>query len=181
MNWLDLLIVGVIAFTAWRAYTTGFIRELVALLSVILAIPIAGLLYSRMVPKVQPIVDNEDFAAVLSFVSIMAGVIIGGHVIAHLLKRVAEMLNLGALDRLTGGLFGFLKAALIIQAVLLVLIRYPSPDLRATIESSRAANALLDAAPLTLAFLPRTFETGLNLFREAADALDGEPADQQAP
>ncbi len=160
MNWLDIAIVAVVGLSTWRAYRNGFIRELVVLVAVILAIPVAGALYS------------EVLAAVVSFLSIMAGVIIGGHVIAHLLRRTAEMLNLGALDSLTGGLFGFLRAALIIQAVLIVLIRYPSPDLRDDIDRSRAANLLLDAAPLTLAFLPRTFETGLEIFRAATDAID---------
>jgi membrane protein required for colicin V production len=173
VNWLDLLILAVLAFSTWRAYASGFIRELVVLVSVILAIPIAGALYSRMFPKVNPIFDNEDLSAVISFLSILAGVIIGGNVLAHLLKRTAEMLNLGALDRLAGAAFGFLKAALVIQAILIVLVRYPSPDVRGEIDSSRTAKALLDAAPLTLAFLPKTFETGVELFRNAADSIDG--------
>ena len=173
MNWLDLLILGVVGISAWRAYASGFIRELVVLVSVILAIPIAGALYSRMFPKVDPILDNEDLSAVISFLSIMAGVIIGGNVVAHLLRRTAEMLNLGGLDRLAGAAFGFLKAALVIQAILIVLVRYPSPDVRSEIQESRVATALLDGAPLTLAFLPKTFETGVDLFRNAADALDG--------
>lgn len=172
MNWLDTAIVAVIGLSTWRAYRNGFIRELVVLVAVILAIPVAGVLYSRMFPKVNPIINNEDLAAVVSFLSIMGGVIIGGHVVAHLLRRTAEMLNLGALDRLTGGVFGFLRVALIIQAILIVLVRYPSPDLRDDIERSRAANLLLDAAPLTLAFLPGTFETGIDLFRRATDAIE---------
>ncbi|MEJ5222354.1 MAG: CvpA family protein, partial [Tepidiforma sp.] len=118
MNWLDLLLIAAIALSAWRGYANGFIRELVILVSVILAIPLAGALYSRMFPKVDPIIDNEDLSAVVSFLAIMAGVIIGGNVVAHLLKRTAEMLNLGGLDRLAGGLFGFLKAALVAQAIL---------------------------------------------------------------
>jgi membrane protein required for colicin V production len=180
VNWLDILIVAVVGFSTLRAYTHGFIRELVILASVILAIPVAGVLYASLFPKVDPIIDNEDLSAVVSFVSIMAGVVIGGNVIAHLLKRSAEMLNLGGLDKLAGGAFGFLKAALIIQALLILLVRYPSPDLRAEIERSRAADALLDAAPLTLAFLPHTFEVGLELFRAATNAIE-DVAGQETP
>ncbi|WBL34936.1 CvpA family protein [Tepidiforma flava] len=183
MNWLDLLLIAAIGLSAWRGYANGFIRELVILVSVILAIPIAGALYARMFPKVDPIIDNEDLSAVISFLAIMAGVIIGGNVAAHLLKRTAEMLNLGGLDRLAGGLFGILKAALVAQAILIVIVRYPSPDLRDDIQGSRTARILLDAAPLTLAFLPQTFETGVELFRKAADAIDeaAGPAPTPAP
>jgi membrane protein required for colicin V production len=173
VNWLDLLLIAVIGFTAYRGYKNGFIRELVSIAAVILAIPIAGLLYDDMYPKVEPIVTNEDLAAVISFVSILVGVIIGGQVLAHLLKRTAEILNLGFLDAIAGGVFGFFKAVIVSQVLLILLIRYPQPDLRDTIEGSRVANALLDAAPVVLAFLPGTFEAGLDLFRGAADALNG--------
>ncbi len=173
VNWLDLVLLVAIGLAAYRGYSNGFTRELVSLAAVILAIPIAGLLYDDMYPKVEPIVTNQDLAAVISFVSILAGVIIGGQVVAHLLKRTAEVLNLGFFDAVAGGLFGFFKAALICQVLLILLVRYPEPDLRDTIEGSRVATALLDAAPAVLAFLPGTFEAGLDLFRDAANAANG--------
>lgn len=172
MNWLDFVLLAGIGFSTWRAYANGFIRELVSIAAVVLAIPIAGVLYDDMYPKVEPIVTNGTLAAVLSFLSIFAGVIILGQVGAHLLKRTAEILNLGALDRLSGGAFGFLKAVIICQVVLIVLVRYPEPDLRDSINESRVASALLDAAPTVLAFLPRGFDESLDLFRQARDAID---------
>ena len=177
MNWLDILLVAAIGLSAWRGYSNGFIRELVSIAAVILAIPIAGLLYDDMYPKVEPIVENADLAAVISFVSIMAGVIIGGQVVAHLLKRTAEALNLGFFDAIAGGAFGFAKAVIICQVILILLVRYPEPDMRDTIDGSSVANALLDAAPAVLAFLPDTFEAGLDLFRGATDALNGDEGD----
>ncbi|MCZ7578230.1 MAG: CvpA family protein [Dehalococcoidia bacterium] len=173
MNWLDFVLLAVIGFSTWRAYSNGFIRELVSIAAVVLAIPIAGVLYDDMYPKVEPIITNRTLAAVLSFLSIFAGVIILGQVGAHLLKRTAEILNLGVLDRLSGGAFGFIKAVIICQVVLIVLVRYPEPDLRDDIDASPVATALLDAAPTVLAFLPNTFEEGLDLFREARDAVNG--------
>ncbi len=173
MNWLDVFLAVAIGLAAYRGYSNGFIRELVSIAAVILAIPIAGLLYDDMYPKVEPIVENQDMAAVISFLSILVGVIIGGQVIAHLLKRAAEVLNLGFLDAIAGGVFGFFKAVIICQVLLILLVRYPQPDFRSSIDNSPVANALLDAAPAVLAFLPGTFEAGLDLFRGATDALDG--------
>ena len=172
VNWLDIAILAVIAVSTWRAYTNGFIRELVSIAAVILAIPIAGVLYDDMYPKVEPIVTNDTLAAVLSFLSIFAGVVILGQVGAHLLKRTAEILNLGVLDRLSGGAFGFIKAVIICQVVLIVLVRYPEPDVRDTIDQSRVATTLLEAAPTILAFLPAGFDESLELFREARDAVN---------
>ena len=102
----------------------GFVRELVSLCAVILAIPVAGVFYDDMYPKVSPIIANDNLAALVSFISILAGVIIGGQVVAHLLKRAVAILNLGTADRLAGGVFGFLKAAVDIQAILISLVAF---------------------------------------------------------
>lgn len=172
VNWLDVVLVVVIGFSTFNGYRNGFIRELVSIASVILAIPVAGIFYDDMFPKVEPIVKNEDLAALVSFLAILIGVIIGGQVVAHLLKRTAEILNLGVLDRIAGGAFGFLKAAFIAQVVLIALVTFPRPDIREDIDGSLVAQRLLDAAPSVLAFLPNTFDEGIDLFKEHIDTLD---------
>jgi membrane protein required for colicin V production len=172
VNWLDVILVAAIGFSTWNGFRNGFIRELVSIASVILAIPMAGIFYDDMFPKVEPIVDNRNLAALISFVAILLGVIIGGQVAAHLLKRTAEILNLGVLDRLAGGAFGFLKAVFIAQVILIALVTFPSPDLRDEIDGSPVAKRLLDSAPTVLAFLPEKFDSGADLFKKFNETLD---------
>ena len=172
MNWLDIVLLGAIGFSAYRGYSNGFIRELVSIASVILAIPLAGIFYDDLFPKVEPIVRNEDFAAIVSCRAILIGVIIGGQVAAHMLKRTAEILNLGVLDRLAGAAFGFFKAVVVAQVLLIALVTYPRPDLREDIDGSQVAQRLLDSAPTVLAFLPSTFDEGIDLFEEHIKTLD---------
>ena len=121
MNWLSIAIVVVIGVLTWRSYRSGFIRELVSLAAVILAVPVAGILYDDLYPKVHPIVDNVALANLISFVSLFAGVIVAGQVISHLLHQVAAALNLGAVDKIAGGAFGLLKGVLVCQVLLIVL------------------------------------------------------------
>lgn len=172
MNWLDVVLVLAIGFSTWNGFRNGFIRELVSIASVILAIPVAGIFYDDMYPKVEPIVDNENLAALISFVAILLGVIIGGQVAAHLLKRTAEILNLGVLDRVAGAGFGFLKAVFIAQVLLVALLRYPRPDVRDSIDSSVVATNLVDATPFVCAFLPKAFDEGIDLFHDHSKQLD---------
>jgi uncharacterized membrane protein required for colicin V production len=94
-------------------------------------------------------------------------------VAAHLLKRTAEILNLGILDRVAGGAFGFLKAVFIAQALLVALVTFPNPDMRGKVDSSPVATRLLEAAPTVLAFLPGTFDEGIDLFKEHIDSARG--------
>ena len=180
MNWLDFLLLAAIGFSTWRGYANGFIRELVAFASVILAIPIAGLLYDDMFPKVEPITDSRVLAALISFLAILAGVIVGGQVAAHLLKRTAEILNLGVLDRLAGLAFGFFKAVFIAQVILIALVTFPKPDLRDDIDDSEVATRLLDAAPAVLAFLPQAFDEARELFADFGER-DAPPVGSPTP
>lgn len=183
MNWLDVVLLAIIGFVTWRAYQNGFIRELVGLSASFLAIPIAGVFYDDMYPKVRPIVDNDDLAALVSFLAILAGVIVGGAVVAHLLKRTVAMLNLGAADKLAGGVFGFAKVVIIAQVVLIALVVFPKPDLHGSIDDSRVATGLLDTAPAVLAFLPGNFDDRLHAFLDGVTEATGPvaPAPSRTP
>ena len=172
MNWVSFVLLGVIALLTWRAWMNGVIRELVSLGSVILAIPMAGIFYDDMFPKIHPIVDSVPLANLVSFLAIFLGVVIGGQVVATLLRGVVAALNLGLADQAAGAAFGFLKGVLLCQAVLIALVAFPKPDLREDIDQSSVAQGLLDAAPAVLAILPRTFDRAIDGFMDGARTLD---------
>lgn len=174
MDWLSILLLAVIGLITWRSLANGFVRELVSLCAVILAVPIAGIFYGDMYPKVSPIIANDNLAALVSFLSILVGVIIGGQVAAHLLKRAVAILNLGTADRLAGGLFGFLKAAIVIQAVLIALVAFPRPNLRDEIDGSPVAKQLLEYGPFTLSILPGEFDDAVDLFLDGVTRIANE-------
>ena len=48
MNWLDLLIVAILAWTTFRAFSSGLIREVVTLLGLIAGIAVAGYVISMV-------------------------------------------------------------------------------------------------------------------------------------
>lgn len=182
MNWVTLLVVGFIAFLTWRAWRNGFIRELVSLAAIILAIPIAGLFYDDLFPKVEPIIDNTIVAQLVSFLAILGGVIVGGQVAAHLLKRSVELLNLGAADQLAGAAFGFLKGILICQVLLVAFVAFPKPNLRQDIKDSDAAQLLLDGTPFVLTVLPGLFDEEVDAFLGNFDpSSDNSDGDGDSP
>jgi membrane protein required for colicin V production len=176
IHWLTILLLGILGFTTYRAYRTGFIRELVSLASVVLAIPVAGIFYSTLYPKVDPLVNNTILAALISFLALLIGVIIAGQVAAHLLRRSVAMLNLGGADQLAGGAFGLLKGLIICQVILIALVVFPRPDMRHHIDDSSVARVLVDGAPLVLSLLPGGFADGVTHFVEGRYTDDdGQP------
>jgi uncharacterized membrane protein required for colicin V production len=178
MNWVTVAIVVVCGLLTWRAYRAGFIRELVGFCALILAIPVAGVFYDDMYPNVQPIVDNDNLANLISFLAIVTGVVIGGQVVAYLLREAASVLNLGAADHIAGAAFGLLQGIVVCQVVLVGLVAFPKPDVRADIDGSPLATALLDGTPLIIAILPGYFDEVVGRFLDgveiASGALDGE-------
>jgi uncharacterized membrane protein required for colicin V production len=174
MNWLTIVILVVLAFLTFRAYQNGFIREIVSLSAVILAIPIAGLFYERMATKVHPIVDSVPLANLISFLAIMGGVIIGGQVASYLLKGTVQALNLGAIDHSAGAIFGFIKGVVACQTILIALVVFPKPDLQDEIDDSPLARGLVDTAPLVLAILPSGFDHAVHLFLTTARNVDSQ-------
>lgn len=180
MNWLTILLLIILGLTTFRAYRNGFVRELVSLASVVVAIAVAGVFYDDLYPKVEPIVDNVVIAALLSFLALFAAVIIAGQVAAFLLKQSVEMLNLGGADQLAGGAFGLVKGVLVCQVVLVALVVFPDPDLRDDIDNSSVARPMVNGAPVILALLPGGFADRVDDFLRGRYNLDEPVAESEA-
>lgn len=174
MNWLTIFLLAILGFTTFRAYRNGFVRELVSLASVVVAVAVAGVFYDELYPKVEPIVDNVVIAALVSFLALFVAVIIAGQVAAFLLKQSVEMLNLGGADQLAGGAFGLLKGVLVCQVVLVALVVFPDPDLRDDIDNSSVARPLVNGAPVILALLPGGFADRVDDFLRGRYGQDEE-------
>lgn len=175
MNWVSIVLLAILGLVTWRGYANGFVREIVSLAAVVLAIPIAGLFYDDLFPKVEPMIDNSVLAALISFLAIAGAVMIGGQVGAHVLKRTVAMLNLGTADHLAGAAFGFVKAFLICQVLLIALVVFPDPDLRGDIDDSAIGRRMVDIAPVVLALLPGGFEDGVDAFLDRVNGAITDP------
>ena len=60
MNWLDLVIVAVIAWSAFSAFRAGLIRQVVALLSMVIGGVVAGQLYDRLSSNIDFLIGDPS-------------------------------------------------------------------------------------------------------------------------
>ena len=164
MNWLDLVIILIVAFFAFTAFSAGLIRELVTLVSVLLGIVFAGLFHDDLARDVLVFIDDDKAARAIGFLVLLGAVYLAGQIIAIMLKQVAAVLLLGWADRMGGGLFGILKGLVVVEVLLILFVTYPQLGLEDAIDGSALGSVFLDAAAVLLIILPDEFERAVDAF-----------------
>ena len=120
MNWLDLLIVGILAWTTFRAFTNGLIREVVSLLGLVAGVALSGAFYDDLSSNLEFVIADPTSRSLVAFAAIFIGTTVAGAVIGSVLHTAAALLFLGPLDKLGGAAFGLLKGLLLVQILLAV-------------------------------------------------------------
>lgn len=164
MNWLDIVIILVVAFFAFMAFRAGLIRELVTLVSAVAGIVLAGLFHDDFSREVLVSIDNENASLLVSFLILLGAVYLAGQLIAIMLRQVASLLMLGWADKAGGAAFGVLKGLIIVQVLIIALVTYPQLGLDDAIDGSALASVFLDAVPVLLLILPNEFERAVDAF-----------------
>lgn len=190
MSWIDLLIVGVIAWFTFRAFANGLIREVVTLGALILGVVLAGLFYAELAADTEFLIEDGTVRKLVSFMAILGGVVVLGQVLAAVLRRVASVLMLGPFDRLGGAAFGFAKGFILVQVLLIAVAIFPaSTSVAFAVDDATLTPFFLDSMPLVELTLPSEFHDALgtlgrwreNLPQELPSALtDAVSGDAQA-
>jgi len=174
MNWLDIVVILVIAGITLAAYSSGLIREVITLVAVVAGIIIAGALYERLAQDVLVFIDDEDAAEAIAFLSLFGGVYLMGQIGAYVLKTGAALLMLGPLDHLGGAVFGFVKGVFVVEMLIIILAAYPSLDMDTTVDNSVVARRLVDDFDFLKHILPSNIDTRIENFLNPTDQTPAE-------
>jgi membrane protein required for colicin V production len=174
MHILDLVIVAVVAWFTFSAFSRGLIREVVTAIAIFGGAIIAGQLYEELSSNLAFLTDDETLRNFGSFIAIFVGIIVLGQVAAMALRRFAALLLLGPFDHLGGALFGFLKGVLIVEVVLILVTAFPvAASLQQAINDSVLAPVFLDGLPVMLELLPGEFSEAVDALSEVARTAVG--------
>ena len=161
MNWLDIVIIVVLALFALVGLRRGLIKAVLILAGLVLGVFLAGRFYAPFADWLP--IANESVARIVSFLIILVVVLAAAIVTALLLRRAISAVKLGWADRVFGAFFGFLVGVVICSAVLTLITKYSNID--ATVSGSWIASVLLDRFPVLLALLPEEFDAVRGLFQ----------------
>ncbi len=125
MNYIDIAIIGLVFFGAFKGLSKGFIVEVASLIALILGLIGALLFSSSLGILLESFVDNDQIppAGVLFALTFIA-IIIGINLLAKFLTRVLKMAALGGINRILGAVFGGIKFVLIISAIFMIMDQF---------------------------------------------------------
>jgi membrane protein required for colicin V production len=166
LNWVDAVIVGMILWFTYSAFHAGMIRETVTILGAIVAVALAGLLYTDLAKEVETVIDNEQTALIVSFAIIFGAVILASQIVALFLKRTAQLLMLGIFDSMGGAVVGLIKGVILVEVALIAAITFESLHLLDDIEGSAIAPLFLDVLPFLQYILPDEFTSSIDAFNQ---------------
>ncbi len=162
MNWLDIVILIVIALFFFGGLKNGIIRTLLSLAGLIVGIVLAGRYYNLLAERLT-FIPEASIANIAAFIIILMIILIFTAILAAVLTQFAKAILLGWLNGLLGGVFGLFVGILGVSVVLAVWVKFRGPS--DFIQESRLAAALLSYIPIILGLLPSEFGSIRDFFR----------------
>ena len=151
MNFIDAIIIIILAFAVIRGFTNGLIKEVASLAALILGIWGAIKFSDYTAGKLYDYFNmTGKYVGIISFVVTFGIIAIVIHFIGVLLDKFLEAVALGFVNRLLGMVFGLIKSVLILSVIFVVLnaIDTRRPFLpKERIEKSRLYNPIPEIAP----------------------------------
>jgi membrane protein required for colicin V production len=158
VQWLDLMIIGIIAWFTFSAFSNGLIREVMTIAAVMLGGLLAGHFYGDLSNNISFLIEDSTTRNLVAFISLFAGVVVLGQLAATFAKGAASMLMLGPLDHMGGAVFGFVKGVVVVEVLVIGFAVFPAATgMESAVRDSTLAPMLLHAVPLALHLLPAEF------------------------
>ena len=113
MNFLDIILVGILCLFLFRGFFRGLVQEVLSLIAIVLAVVLASKYQHLVAPHLELYITNEMTVSVLSYVLIFIATIIVLWLLAKVIRSILEIALLGWVDRLAGAIFGLAEGILI--------------------------------------------------------------------
>lgn len=179
MNWLDILIVLLVALPTYFGFRKGFLRKLFGLAGIIAGFILAIKFYDSISAVLSAVIkENKTFVNVISFLLIIA-VLYGASI---WLARFFSGMNSGTniIDKLLGTAVGFFQG-LIVASVLLYNLSIAEVPSKQTRESSMLYSSVHGVAPAVFDKVLDLFPGLQGIYNEYKSPRQTEPGNLNPP
>jgi membrane protein required for colicin V production len=163
MNWLDMLLLILLAVSVITSFMKGFSREVIGLVAVVAAIVLGSWFYGVGGALFRPYVSSPAVANFCGFVVIFLGILLVGRLVAAVTGRFVKAARLSFFDRMLGACFGVVRGILLCIALVMIVMAFPAGDAAPrSIVESRAAPYVIDASRVLAATAPYELKEGFH-------------------
>ncbi|MHB1015579.1 MAG: CvpA family protein [Desulfurivibrionaceae bacterium] len=153
MNSIDFGVLAIILIFLVRGVWIGFVRQLASLAALILGYLFAGRYYQQLSPRLSSVIHSPQLCFLVTYGLLFLAVFFGVIALGFVLKKVMSISLLGWFDRVMGGIFGLVKAGVIIPVLFMVMSGLLA-DNNPLMTGSRAAPYLFRSSGFLLSFVP---------------------------
>jgi membrane protein required for colicin V production len=157
-NWLDVVILIVLAFSTIRSFRRGFTREVIALAAAVFSLVLGMWFYGLAGSFLIPYVDSVRVANLLGFIVVVIAVLLLGSLTSWIVNRFLSTVGLTFFDRLLGAAFGFVRGLLLLTAALTAFIAFGphvgTDKTPSAVVNSKLAPYVLEASRVSVAIAP---------------------------
>ena len=179
MNWLDVVLLIVIVVSVVAAVRKGLSREVVGMVTLVLALVLGTWFYGTAGGYLQPYLSSRGIANFVGFLIVFFGVLMAGGLVGYILNRFMKAAGLSFFDRALGGVFGFVRGMLISIAVVMAIMAFvPGKRPPPAVVESKLAPYVVDAARVCAAMAPYELRQGFRQSYEEVKSAWGKRAAQ---
>lgn len=175
MNWLDAVLLILLAGSAVSAFRNGFSRELVGFGAAIAGLVLGSWFYGTAGSYVLPYLSSRAVANFLGFAAIFIAMMLLGSLAGWVLNRLLRAVGLSLVDRLLGAGFGIVRGMLLAIVLVMAMMAFtPGPAPPGAVVRSSLSPYVLDAAGLAASLAPYELKEGFrNNYRQVKTAWNG--------
>jgi membrane protein required for colicin V production len=169
MNWLDFVLILLFGISVLTAAKTGFTREVIGLITAIVALFCGLWFYGAAGAFLLPYVSSPAIANFCGFFLIFCGILLLGGLTGIALSKLLKFAGLSWFDRVLGAAFGCIRGLLLAIALILALLAFaPSDAPPRSVVRSHLAPYVVDASHVVASMAPRELKEG---FRKHYDRV----------
>ena len=125
MNFIDAIIAIPLLWFTYKGFSKGLIIELATLIALLLGIYIAGHFSDYTADFLREKMDfHSKYMSIISFSLTFVGIVMLVMLFGKSLEKVVNMLLLSFVNKITGAVFGLIKAAFVISILLYILTTF---------------------------------------------------------
>jgi len=161
MNWLDIVVLLIVAASVFTSFRKGLSREIIGLASVVLALLLGVWFYGTAAGFIGQYLSSRAAANLGGFLLVFVGVLLLGHLASYIVGKFLRVTGLSMVDHLLGAAFGAARGALVAVGLVMAVMAFGDTNHPpAAVVNSRLAPYVAGTAQLFVDVAPHELKEG---------------------